>query len=285
MSKLNCNIQLLLLFRCFMPQLIVIFIIICNGSYSFSTPMQNSISFSSFKSNCFSTSFNTFSNQNSISSLSKAPYNQDFDNSSAFIQRQINLYPTKFIKSEIHSTIKLDTNIISVNGLPSQNVLKISQNTEQFYFGMSLIKDAHNSGNRAVNLKKQQRWIDKTSKYLAEKKHKLNFPILELSDLEHEDFYLLRTRLIKKGKMEFADGGFLFFMSHSNHENPAIGDLTIAMDEKNNFYINEGHICGDIIHFVTHKKMNDLLSSDFISQFFSDTDQKKWKELGLSTKN
>jgi hypothetical protein len=216
--------------------------------------------------------------------LSKAPYDNDFDNSSEFIRRQINAYPIQFIKSEIHSTTFLDTNIISVNGLPSQNVLKISQNTEQFYFGMSLIKDAHNSANKSINLKKQQRWIEKTSRNLSLHKQELDFPIMEFSELEHEDFYLLRTRIIKKGKIEFADGGYLLIITHSNHENPSIGDLSIAMDEHNNYYINEGHICGDIINFVTKSKIKYVTSSDFITYFSSDTDDKKWTKANLQSK-
>jgi hypothetical protein len=216
--------------------------------------------------------------------LSKAPYDNDFDNSSVFIRRQINAYPIQLSITEIHSTTFSDTNIISVNGLPSQNVLKISQNKDQFYFGLSLIKDEHKSGSDGINLKKQQRWIEKTSKYLKSHKQKLNFPIMEFSELVHEDFYLLRTHLIKKGKIEFADGGYLLIMTHSNHENPSIGDVSIAMDEHNNYFINEGHICGDIINFVTKSKIKDVTSSKFITNFFSDTDDRKWKEANFQVK-
>jgi hypothetical protein len=56
-------------------------------------------------------------------------------------------------------------------------------------------------------------------------------------------------------------------------------DLTLAIDNHGKIYLNEGHICGGIIHFIINDKIAVKAASDFIQHFISDTDDRGWKSL------
>jgi hypothetical protein len=74
-------------------------------------------------------------------------------------------------------------------------------------------------------------------------------------------------------------------MSTSAHQTKDIGDITIALNEKGEVYINQGHICGGIIHFKTHKRGLTKTSSSFLKHYNSDTDDESWMEYRASDKN
>jgi hypothetical protein len=58
-----------------------------------------------------------------------------------------------------------------------------------------------------------------------------------------------------------------------------VGDLTLAIDNHGKIYLNEGHICGGIIHFIINDKIAVKAASDFIQHFISDTDDQYWRRL------
>jgi hypothetical protein len=84
-------------------------------------------------------------------------------------------------------------------------------------------------------------------------------------------------RLIEKGILRLSTADWIYFLSSSSHNNPEIGDITLAIDSKGNIFQNNGHVCGGIIHFETTKNGIPTNSEAFFKFFESDTDGVKWE--------
>lgn len=77
----------------------------------------------------------------------------------------------------------------------------------------------------------------------------------------------------------FPNGDSLFFLVHSGHEQESIGDLTLAIDQQGRLYLNEGHVCGGLIHFYSNEKGSLETVNNFILYMKSDTDDKSFSLL------
>jgi hypothetical protein len=100
---------------------------------------------------------------------------------------------------------------------------------------------------------------------------------MKITDIE--DFFQISYRLMGDGYIRFENGDWLFLRSTSSHLNEQVGDITLAIDNRGEIFINEGHVCGGIIHFITHEKKAVKAASDFIQHFMSDTDDQYWSRL------
>ncbi|HLO53301.1 MAG TPA: hypothetical protein VK169_03380 [Saprospiraceae bacterium] len=159
-------------------------------------------------------------------------------------------------------------------------------NSSQVFFGGPLFKKHYElHGRKAViDELKRKTWIDETVDSLMNKNED-DFPKLVMNELIHEDFYKASYRLLEKGVINFKDGGYLKLMSTSAHSIAAIGDITLAVNEIGEVFVNLGHICGGIIHFETHDKGKTQAALDFLNSFRSDTDDESWQSYIIDSKN
>jgi hypothetical protein len=157
-----------------------------------------------------------------------------------------------------------------------QDTTKI--NSDKVLFGRAFLKSHYElHGKKAVvDDKKRNEWISKTVDSLM-LKNESDFPCLVINELVHEDFYQASYRLIKKGMIKFEDGSYVKMVSTSAHATTEIGDITLAVNERGDVYVNQGHICGTIIHFNTHQKGLTRTAATFLRDFSSDTDDEQWQ--------
>jgi hypothetical protein len=79
--------------------------------------------------------------------------------------------------------------------------------------------------------------------------------------------------------VSFPNGESMYFLIHSGHEQESIGDLTLAIDIQGRLYLNEGHVCGGLIHFYSNEKGSLETVNNFIHSMKSDTDDKPFSLL------
>jgi hypothetical protein len=91
-----------------------------------------------------------------------------------------------------------------------------------------------------------------------------------------DGFYQIEYRIRDIGFIKFDNENWICFISHSSHNNEAIGDVTLARDSFGRFYVNYGHICGGVISFKTNVFTKSLTSKVFFENFVSDSDGKSW---------
>lgn len=165
-----------------------------------------------------------------------------------------------------------------------QDTTKI--NSSQVFFGGPLFKKHYElHGRKAViHELKRKSWIEETVDSLMNKNED-DFPKLMMNELIHEDFYKASYRLLEKGVINFKDGGYLKLMSTSAHSIAEIGDITLAVNEIGEVFVNQGHICGGVIHFETHDRGKTHAALDFLNSFQSDTDDESWQSYIIDNKN
>jgi hypothetical protein len=165
-----------------------------------------------------------------------------------------------------------------------QDTTKI--NSSQVFFGRSLLKKHFEQHGRktVIDEIKRNTWIKDTVDSLMNKNVE-DFPKLVVNELIHEDFYKASYRLIEKGVINFKEGGYLKLISTSAHSIAEIGDITLAVNEIGEVFVNQGHICGGIIHFETNDRGKTHAALDFLNSFQSDTDDESWQSHIIDSKN
>ncbi len=93
-----------------------------------------------------------------------------------------------------------------------------------------------------------------------------------------QDSKMISYRIYQKGKIVFPDGKFIVLVLHSAHGDPEIGDVALAVQKDGFVYINFGHVCGEMVHFVNYSTEIPVSAIDFFKSFISDTDDEKWKK-------
>lgn len=142
-------------------------------------------------------------------------------------------------------------------------------------------KNLHgNNLNSAINFEKREQWYKTALEELVSEKTGSAYETIRIQEYIAEEFlyYKKYVKLSKDKsyKLVFSDGSFLVFKCHSVYDSAEIGDITVAINEKNIAYKNDGHVCGGIIHFVELQNKAVHTSHDFIRNFKSDTDFKSW---------
>jgi hypothetical protein len=199
------------------------------------------------------------------------------------INKTIELYISfSALQQNISSDDKEDLYRLIQNN--DQDTTKTKSNT--VLFGRSFLKNHYELHGKkgVIDEIKRNTWIKETVDSLI-KKNVDDFPQLVMNELIHEDFYKASYRLIEKGVINFKDGGYLKLMSTSAHSIAEIGDITLALNEHGEVYVNQGHICGGIIHFETHDRGKTQSALDFLNSFQSDTDDESWQSYIIESKN
>lgn len=164
--------------------------------------------------------------------------------------------------------------------LPAVLTMKISSQPAGFVQPVHREKII-NPGESVVDEQIRNHWVQQTLTYLADPSNTNEFKRMEWKETHQEGNYQKSTRLVQNGILYFQDGSYLKMIAHSAHENPEIGDITLAMDSGGRMYVNTGHVCGGIIHFITHKKLSNCRIRHFVKHFVSDTDDQRWKKISI----
>ena len=164
------------------------------------------------------------------------------------------------------------------NGVCSQGMLK-EQSDEikpaPRYFG------PHRSLN--INIQKRKLWIQAASEKVSDLENTKILDVISPVLIDIPDFKQLSYRIHKKGKIRFSNGDIIAVHLHSAHEDPEIGDVVVAFANDGAQYLNEGHVCGGMIHMIRQSAIIPSNKEEFFEQFFSDTDDEKWLKSDIST--
>lgn len=99
-----------------------------------------------------------------------------------------------------------------------------------------------------------------------------------VNEYEQEDGLIaFRVRVIKEAWVVFENGDRIHFVCNSSHDDEAVGDVCVAMDQDGNLFVNEGHVCGGLINFEFKGNKAPASAAIFFKDFKSDTDKKTWK--------
>jgi hypothetical protein len=127
-----------------------------------------------------------------------------------------------------------------------------------------------------IDLKEKETWIRETAIKLNQLSGPAEEQYIEKQVTDMEGYYQAGYRLQGSGYIRFDNGEWIYLISNSAHDNEKVGDITLAMDNKRRFYINEGHVCGGIIHFTTQQVIKKLSSDEFFRHFVSDQENADW---------
>ena len=129
------------------------------------------------------------------------------------------------------------------------------------------------------DLNKRNEWIIKLADSLSVRNLESDIEVIEPSIYDLPDMQKISYRINGGwGLIKFRDKKTIVIAVHSSHENPLIGDVSVAVLEDNTIFINTGHVCGNIIHFMHLSSSIPADSDEFLKNFYSDTDQISWQK-------
>ncbi len=146
-------------------------------------------------------------------------------------------------------------------------------------FGFGLSQKYFSSHNKSlVKSSKQKKWIKSAIKSMKSLPYESNIEVCQPHIVDIPDYQKISYRIQDCRKVSFLNGDTVLICLHSVHQDPKVGDVSIAMDSKNNVYVNFGHICGGLINFERMSLVPPQNMADFTENFVSDTDDEKWKK-------
>jgi hypothetical protein len=135
------------------------------------------------------------------------------------------------------------------------------------------------AGESLIVPEKRNGWIQATAKELLNIIPDSTIQQTSVNVIEIENDIRLSIRILEEGWIDLSGGNWIYIITTSSHNNPEIGDVSVAIDNRKNVYYNEGHVCGGIIHFETMQLRKLKTSKEFFASFISDTDSMSWKRL------
>lgn len=87
-------------------------------------------------------------------------------------------------------------------------------------------------------------------------------------------------RVIGSGLVEMGTNGWVYLVLRSSHQDPAVGDVILAIDDRGRLLESSGHVCGKVAHFVSAEKRAAEDPDDFFERFRPDPDRAPWVPLG-----
>jgi hypothetical protein len=151
-----------------------------------------------------------------------------------------------------------------------------------FTFGFCLLVcslPAQHTDLSRIDPEKRKEWINAICQQLQKIKPETIPGSLPVEQKAFEDYFRLSVRVNKEGLIVLPCKNWIYIISSSAHEDPETGDISLAIDHKKKIFMNEGHVCGGIIHFETDKIRELKTSREFFKHFVSDTDEEGWKRI------
>lgn len=143
-------------------------------------------------------------------------------------------------------------------------------------FGQLVAQTLHHG--QEFDAQKRSEWIINTVTYLENSGDPDMLQKVVVNEYEQEDGLIaFRVRVIREAWVDFENGDRIHFVCNSSHEDEAVGDVCVAIDQKGKVFVNEGHVCGGLINFEYRGKNAPTSADLFFQNFKSDTDKKIWK--------
>jgi len=134
-----------------------------------------------------------------------------------------------------------------------------------------------------LDLHKRNEWIKKMAVSLSKRNSGSNFEIIEPSFYNLPDLKKVSYRIINGlGIIKCRNEDEIAIVFHSSHQEPMIGDISVALLDNNVIFINTGHVCGNIIHFISPSLSIPENAEEIFKNFYSDTDQVKWQKWQIN---
>lgn len=118
----------------------------------------------------------------------------------------------------------------------------------------------------------QVKWINKA---LKEFKNSTSIPDLILCESKinsEPDNTRIEYTIVGNSKMTCANSEWIYFKTHSKHENEEIGDITLAVSNKGSNYVYFGHVCGGEVYFKNNSNTVPKDAKEFFTKFTSDSE-------------
>ena len=128
-----------------------------------------------------------------------------------------------------------------------------------------------------INTVLQQKWIEKTIIELQKNDVLRLLKPVEPEINSHPEFTRISYRFNGDARIQCQGGDWIYFRSHSEHENSKIGDVCLAITNKGEVFLNYGHICGGIVCIIDKSNTMPYDANDFFNRFISDTDHLPFK--------
>lgn len=175
--------------------------------------------------------------------------------------------------------MKLATNCLLFNTFYFKEVIKSMLPAMLFFFIYIPVWGQHDVTD-GVDQQKRNQWIKSNVRQLKKLKHEKCTKSIEPRVVEGDDYHHKSYRLVNySGCISFPNGDWIHLISSSMHDNPEIGDITLAIDQNLRIFANEGHVCGGIINFYISSDSEINSSQAFFELFASDCDDCRWKLL------
>lgn len=148
-------------------------------------------------------------------------------------------------------------------------------------FGLSgsgiVMAQVHNVGE--FDPQKRSMWIEQEVNDLKLYKPEEDAKSIKLKTINKKGEVWRSVRVVKKGLVELDKGDWIFIVTNSGHDNPSVGDISLAIDQNGKIYRHSGHVCGNIIHFEAVLTKPHINSKLFFRNFKDDTEGLSWEKL------
>lgn len=129
----------------------------------------------------------------------------------------------------------------------------------------------------SIDSTKRIAWIEHSIDSLLRNFSNIDLKKVEIYQRQREEQLYLTCRIINAGYITAGiDTCYLFLFS--SHQNPAVGDVIIAISDKRKVYVNNGHVCGGIVHFQSFKISKPSSFQEFIAHFSPEISPSIWRQ-------
>lgn len=88
-------------------------------------------------------------------------------------------------------------------------------------------------------------WINATANELLNINPDISYKKAAVKATETDNGVRLSVRIMKEGGwINLPKGNWIYIVTTSAHNNPEIGDISLAIDNRKNIYFNAVHVCG-----------------------------------------
>jgi len=144
--------------------------------------------------------------------------------------------------------------------------------------GLAAAQHVSTNINKAVRLQ----WIQGAAAFLKTVKPEPPVKQVEIHDLKHFERDQLACTLSAQCYIRINETNWIFFILHSAHSNPEVGDLILAIDQNGELYHSDAHVCGGTSSLRTHDLVMPISSTDFFARFLSrGSGDGRWTKLNL----
>lgn len=83
-------------------------------------------------------------------------------------------------------------------------------------------------------------------------------------------------RIWGEGWIDMGGNGWVFIRVASSHDDPHVGDVILAIDDRGRIFENASHVCSTVAHFTSTEKLAAGNPDDFFGRFAADVTREPW---------